>query len=455
MGRPIQRGARGDGETRVDVAVVGGGVAGIAAALAAASRGAHTLLVEAAPALGGNATGACVHTLCGLYHAAAPGDPLPANPGFPMRFAAGLRAAGGAGEPERAGRVWVLPTDPTAIESYAASLCEASADLSTRLSCRLVAAELARGGTSRSRLSLADATGATRCEIEADVTIDCSGDGVVGALGGAETDRAGAEQIQLPSYIARLAGVPAEDRAGFGRLRLSRSLADAARRRDVSADCESVLLRPIPGSEHAYLTLNLPRAAAALAADPDGRRAVESRARKSVEEIVLHLRATRAGYAGCRVAAWPRHLGVREADRLRGRVSLDEAAILAGRRDDEEVALSSWPIELWHDHRRAILRYPAGPCGIPLGALVSRSHPRLGMAGRCMSASHEALGALRVLGTALATGEAIGIAAALAADRGCALAEIDAAEVRAGRDAAESQGERGAASSERTTSHAS
>ena len=71
------------------------------------------------------------------------------------------------------------------------------------------------------------------------------------------------------------------------------------------------------------------------------------------------------------------------------------------------------------------------PCSIPLGALVSRSHPRLGMAGRCLSASHEALGALRVIGSALATGEAVGIAAALAADAGIALAAVPARDVRA------------------------
>jgi hypothetical protein len=53
------------------------------------------------------------------------------------------------------------------------------------------------------------------------------------------------------------------------------------------------------------------------------------------------------------------------------------------------------------------------------------------MAGRCLSASHEAHGALRVIGTALATGEAIGVAAALAADAGATLAEVDPAAVRA------------------------
>jgi hypothetical protein len=433
----MHRGARGDGETRVDVAVIGGGLAGVAAALAAASRGARTLLVEAAPALGGNATGACVHTLCGLYHAAGSEAPQPANPGFAMRFATGLRDAGGAGEPERAGRVWVVATDPGAIERYAATLCAASPELTTRLACRLVAAELSREATGRSRLVLADATG-ERTEIDASLVIDASGDGALGALGGAEAQRAGADEIQLPSYIARLAGVPREDREGFGRLRVALCVADASRRRDLASDCESVLLRPIPGSDDAFLTLNLSRDAAAGAADADTRRAIEARARKSIEAIVEHLVATRAGYASCRVAAWPRQLGIREGDRLCGRVVLDEVAILTGRRDPEEVALSCWPIELWHDHRRVLLRHPAGACSIPLGALVSRSHPRLGMAGRCLSASHEALGAARVLGTALATGEAIGIAAALAADRGCGLDALAAAEIRAVRDAAAS-----------------
>jgi len=89
-----------------------------------------------------------------------------------------------------------------------------------------------------------------------------------------------------------------------------------------------------------------------------------------------------------------------------------------------------WPIELWSDHRRARFSEPKGPCGIPLGALVSRSHPSLGMAGRCLSASHDALGALRVIGTALATGEAIGVAAGLAADAGSSLAAVSPTDVR-------------------------
>jgi hypothetical protein len=276
-----------------------------------------------------------------------------------------------------------------------------------------------------------------RAETLAAILVDASGDGALGLLGAAECERADEAERQLPSYIVRVAGVAPEDTRGFGKLRLAAAVAGAARDRSLPEGCESVLLRPVVEAgrdDEAWLTFNVSRADVERATDPDPvrwRRALETRARDHVERIVEHLRAHRPGYAGCRVSAWPERLGVREGSRLRGRARVEAEALLAGRRGEDDVALSAWPIELWHDHRRARLRHPEAACGIPLGALVSRSHPRIGMAGRCLSASHEALGALRVIGTALATGEAVGTAAALAAARGSDLAAVRAAEVRA------------------------
>jgi hypothetical protein len=432
----IGRGAAGLEGASFDVAIVGGGMAGIAAGLAASERGARTLLIERAAALGGNATAAFVHTICGLYENGA-ATPRAVNPGLAERFAQGLAAAGGAGQPERAGKVWVLPTDPPAIESYAASLCEASRNLTTRLDCQLSAARLGLETDAASRLQVEGEGSEDRVELDVSVVVDASGDGVLGEFGAADAARVGDGEIQLPSYIARIAGVPSGEAEGYGRLRLTVAVASAARRQLLPTGCESVLLRPAAKAGEAYLTLNVSREELAAARDPDlvaTRQKIEQRARGHVEAIVEHLRATRPGYSECRVVAWPRRLGVREGARLLGLESLDATAVLEGRRREDEVAVSSWPIELWQSHRGASFRHPKAPCSIPLGALISRSHPRLGMAGRCISASHEALGALRVLGTALATGEAIGIAAALAAERGCGLAEIKAGEVRRVRD---------------------
>jgi hypothetical protein len=56
-------------------------------------------------------------------------------------------------------------------------------------------------------------------------------------------------------------------------------------------------------------------------------------------------------------------------------------------------------------------------CGIPVRSLRSRDIARLFTAGRCISCSHDAQAAIRVIGTCLATGEAVGKAAAELAGR--------------------------------------
>ena len=413
-----------------DVLVAGGGTAGLAAACAAADLGARTLLVERGEVLGGNATLAWVHTICGLYLSAEAGDAVPVNPGFPLRLARALRAAGGAGAPERAGRVWVLPTFPPVLERVAAHACSARSNLDCWLGAKAVSATLSREQYGPAGLEVAQ--GGTRSSVEARVIIDTTGDAAVGALAGASFDQAPQELLQAPSFIFRVRGAPPEELCGFGRVRWSVALAEATRRGALPPGCESVLVRPGQEAGEAYMTLNLPRLPG-LPFDPLDQACLDSlhaQARNWACAIVTFLRETRPSFAHCALEDFPRRVGVRETRRLRGRVVVERDDVLRGRRRDDEVALSSWPIELWHDHLRARFEYPEGPCGIPLGALVSASHPQLGMAGRCLSASHEALGALRVIGTALATGEAIGVAAALAADRGMALVEVTPARVR-------------------------
>jgi hypothetical protein len=414
-----------------DVAVVGGGSAGVAAALSAARCGARTLLVERSEILGGNVGNAFVHTICGLYRPADEGEARHAHPGLPRQFAEGLRAAGAAGSAERAGRVYVLPIQPPGFAEFAAKLCARTPELEVRTRCEVVAAALATDSAGRQAFSASSArdgeTGFT-----ASVLVDASGDASLGWLAGAEVAAAGPGELQLPSLIFRMSGVDSSGLSGFARLRLSVAVAGAVRSRDLPDGCESVLVRPGAAADEVYVTLNVPRPEGAAYAplDPTQLAELEQRARASATRVADFLRRTRPDFARSRIDAWPRRIGVRETRRLVGEVVLSRSDVLTGRTQEGEVAVSTWPIELWHDHRRAHFEYPVGPCSIPLGALVSHSHPRLGMAGRCLSATHEALGALRVVGTALATGEAVGIAAALAADSGSALGAVSAQQVR-------------------------
>lgn len=417
-----------DETARCDVAVVGGGPAGIAAAIAAAETGARTVLLERDATLGGNVAQALVHTICGLYRADA-ARAEPAHAGLPLRFAEALARAGGAGAPEAAGRVHYLPIRPPAFAALAAAWCAATPGLEVRTGHALVGAALAREPRAPSRLRVRGPQG--EAELEAALVVDSSGDAAAAALGGAETAMAPPETLQRPSFVFRIEGVAPEACAGFARLRLAAGIARAARDGALPPGADSLVVRG-DGDGAVHATLALPALAGEPYAplDPAHLEALARFGRRRAEAVVAFLRATRPGFADARVAAWPARVGVRETRRLVGRVVLDREDVLAGRRRDDEVALSTWPIELWDDHRRARFEHPAGPCSVPLGALVSRSHPRLGMAGRCLSATHEALGALRVIGTALATGEAIGIAAALAADGGTGLAAIAPARVR-------------------------
>jgi hypothetical protein len=102
-----------------------------------------------------------------------------------------------------------------------------------------------------------------------------------------------------------------------------------------------------------------------------------------------------------------------------GPYQLTREDVLSGRRFADGVVRASWPIELWEEGR-------LGPTyeyledgqayDIPLRSLRARDVDNLFVAGRCMSATHEALGSARVIGTCLAAGEAVGIAAARQAD---------------------------------------
>jgi 2-polyprenyl-6-methoxyphenol hydroxylase-like FAD-dependent oxidoreductase len=412
---------------RFDVAVAGGGLAGVAAAITAARLGARTILVERSPALGGNATAALVHTFCGLYRPASEGDALHAHAGFPRRFAGRLAAARGCAAPERAGKVWVLPTYPPVIEQVAAALCRETPKLETRLRCAVVAAALDEGAA-----TLALERAGRRSEIEASVCVDATGDAALARLAGADVLVEPLERRQACSFIFRLWNADTSGLAGFGRLQLTAAIAGAAKRGALAPGCESVLLRPGARPGEVYVTLNLPRDPA-RPLDPlveTDRARLERDAHRLAAALLRFLRATRPGFARCEIAGWPRRVGVRETRRVRGEVVVVAGDVLSGRRRDDEVALSTWPIEVWDDHTRARFAWPAAPSSVPLGALVSATHARLAAAGRCLSADHEALGALRVLGTAMATGEAAGAAAALAAEAGASLRGVSPELVR-------------------------
>lgn len=391
---------------QVDVLVAGGGAAGLAAAVAAARAGARTLLVERHGALGGMASAALVHSICGLYKLPAPGAaPELANGGFAAEFAGRLLQSGGASGPHRLGRVDVLLQRPAAFASVADDFARETPGLTVQLHTEIVAA--GRGGatlTCRGR----------SWEIGLGAAVDATGDAVLAALRGAACEIEAPGRLQRPAFIFALGGVGPDALGDDARLRLARRVSDAVRDGRLPAGAMGVHFRASVQPGEAFVTIDLTGGPAFDPLDAACLTRLETEGRAIAQGLTRQLRAENAEFAGAYIAAWPSRAGVRESRRVIGRRRIETADIEAGRELGDAVAQSAWPIELRETAGGPKWRFPAEnrSCGIPLDALRARDDETLFMAGRCVSCSHEAQAALRVIGTCLATGEAAGRAAA-------------------------------------------
>jgi hypothetical protein len=404
----------GRGAVNYDVVVAGGGAAGLAAAVAAAGRGARTALVERYGFLGGMATAGMVSTVCGLYRTCTAGPAEPLNEGFALTFARRLMKAPGCGEPVRRGRTYVLPYTAFAFACLADEVASAASPLHVYLHAYLVGVE--RGERSIEALDVA--TWERRLQLVARTVVDTTGDAVVAWHAGAATETTPLAERQLPSLVFALQQVDVEALQAGPRVAVLRALAVAEQQGLLPKGSSNLALAPSgqPGEVVCKLTLG------AIAEESSGRRdflaAAEQEGRKRVRLVADFLRMLPA-FARSFVSHTAPQIGVRETRRVIGRYQLTREDVLTGRKFEDGVARAGWPIELWEGGRLGA-SYEYLPDGetydIPLRSLRSRDVDNLLVAGRCMSATHEALGSARVIGTCLATGEAAGLEAARQAE---------------------------------------
>lgn len=384
---------------RPDVLVVGGGTAGVAAAVAAARSGARVLLAEASSSLGGLATNGLIALLLTLDD----GRGRPVIGGLCQELTERMQARGGAyaPPPEHWGRA-----DPELIARYAGwglvwggaraehvvrysvaydpeLMRLALADLLTQSGVELwLHAWGARALVEDGRIAaVAFESRAGREAVAADVVVDATGDGHLLASAGCAFEL---ERVH-PWLWFRVGGIRDVDAALAAGAPLFRT--------------------PNPGQalfpwgSVAKLERKID------ATDPRELTFAELACRRLVMEEFAALRERYAELRDAHLCEIARLLGVTESRRLVGRRVL--------RREDRQKPLAGAIAVTGHWTKYGAVY------AIPYECLQARELENLLVAGRCISADHRTHNATKEIPPCFATGEAAGVAAARAlAQRG-------------------------------------
>jgi len=435
-----------------DVLVVGGGPAGLGAAVGAADAGARVVLAERYGFLGGNATAALVmplmsfHTRRGARGAPATAKLLPADhgPGDPIiagvlkRLLERLVRAGGAIPPSLE-TGYVVPFDPEWFKLCALDLLDEAGVL---FLLHAFAADVVRDPRGGGRVSgVVFETKSGPIVVRARVIVDCTGDGDVAARAGAPFEIGRYDGLTQPmTLMFRVVDV---ERAAFeayvrehpGEWRGVHGLWDLVRRASAAGELslprEDMLFFATPHERE--VSVNSTRITRVLGVDVWDLSYAEWCGRQQMRQIAAFLRKYVPGFERAYVAQSGVQIGVRETRRILGDYQLTAEDVLRARKFDDAIARGAYPVDIHDpDGKGTVLRHvpPGEAYDIPLRCLLPRDVENVVAAGRCISGTHEAHSSYRVMPIVMATGQAGGVCAALAAKRGCAPRAVAVREVQ-------------------------
>lgn len=399
------------------VLVLGGGPAGIAAAVSAARRGASTVLIERYGFLGGMGTAGGVTNFAGLYGRRL-GTMQQLVRGVVDELLDRIDRLGGLNAPQDGlqGRIRVRSYDVPAYKCAADQMLrEAGVELLFHALCCGVVMSASR----RVDAVLME-TRAGRRAWRAQEFIDASGDGDLAAHAGVPWDYGdGLGNALYPSTMALIGGVDApRARATVGEFGAIDRLMEAAAARHAFAR-RGAILRPQrdPTRWRANVTqLRNTRGQAANALDPRELTQAELDGRRQVVDYLRFLREEVPGFEHAELLDLPAQVGVRETRRVRGRYRLTGEDVVNGARFDDVIGLNAWPVEQ-HVEGGVTWSFPLDPDNaynqLPLRMLRPLGVDNLWVAGRCASMEHLGQSAARASGACFVMGQAAGTAAAL------------------------------------------
>lgn len=418
--------------SKADVVVCGGGPAGIGAALSAARNGAKTILIERHSFLGGMGTAGMVTSFAYGYH-------------DKERFLIGgifkeirqkLYERNGLIMTDRKG--W----EPFNPEIYKILAFELLLEAGVEILCHtMIVDAVAEDGNIKA--VIIESKGG-REALVAKNYIDATGDGDLAARSGAQY-KIGREKdggTQPSSLMYMLGNVDIHE--------LGKSLNSQGRRGYWQSDKGQYYLNAtgfqqeiIAAKKEGYLTkinrdhvasiftvpwikdvvgINFSRIQGKSALDPKDLTDAEILGREQVMDGIKFLQKFVPGFKDAQILTTAPQIGIRESRRIIGDYIMTQEDIVEERQFDDVIAQSCYMIDIHSpdSDETELYKLPPGThYDIPYRSLLAKEMNNLILAGRCISATHEALGSFRVQAICLAIGEAAGTAAALSTQADC------------------------------------
>ena len=156
----------------------------------------------------------------------------------------------------------------------------------------------------------------------------------------------------------------------------------------------------------------------------------EIQGRAQVREYARFFKDKLIGCDNCYVIDTGPQVGVRQTRQIEGRSKLMNIDVVNGRKRADGIAVSPWPIELHSGQKPKVQWLLDDVYEVPFGCLVPAVGTGLLIAGRCLSAEHEAVASARVTAQCFAYGHAVGIAAALSVHEGISTSALDGKVIR-------------------------
>lgn len=397
-----------------DVIVVGGGWTGSAAALAAARNGARTLLIERINALGGAPATMDVNPLM-RYFTKDPvtGETQYLSRGIFEEIVADMRRAGAMKEnlfnPE-----WLKII-----------LNRKMKEAGVELLFNSVAVEVERKGDRLVSVTVANKSGMIK--LAATYFIDCTGDADVAAAAGFpyRLGRTEDHLCQPMTLNFSIAGVD-PDLFEKNQWNIVPLWQEEQKKGYIKNPMDTIMV--FHSTVPSIVRLNATRVVRRNPTDCWDITQADLEAREQIVELWEFLRDHVPGFENSSIYSSAIQTGVRESRMIDGEHILTAEELVACTCFPDRIAAGNYDIDIHNPEGSGTSHYffPDGQYyTIPYRCLIPKNAENLLVAGRCISATHEAQASIRIMAIVCTLGEAAGTAAALALQDHCPVGEVN------------------------------